>query len=69
MIYVSPDPVLYDHLGDVLFAMKKFSEAHEAWKTSLALTMKKLEDPTGEVPDPTKLKEKLRETREKLKPR
>ncbi|QPJ61378.1 MAG: DUF721 domain-containing protein [Candidatus Nitronauta litoralis] len=69
MIYVSPDPVLYDHLGDVLFSMKKFSEAHEAWKTSLALTMKKLDDPTGEVPDPSKLKEKLRETREKMKAR
>lgn len=69
MIYVSPDPVLYDHLGDVLFSMKKFSEAQEAWKTSLALTMKKLEDPTGEVPDPAKLKEKLRETHEKLKTR
>ncbi len=69
MIYVSPDPVLYDHLGDVLFSMKKFSEAHEAWKTSLALTLKKLEDPTGEVPDPAKLKEKIRKSRSQQKNR
>ncbi|MCA9482686.1 MAG: DUF721 domain-containing protein [Nitrospina sp.] len=69
MIYVSPDPVLYDHLGEVLFSMHKFSEAHEAWKTSLALTMKKIDDPSGEVPDPAKLKEKIRQTREKMKTR
>ncbi len=69
MVYVSPDPVLYDHLGDVLFSMKKFSDAYVAWKTSLALTMRKLDDPTGEVPDPSKLKEKIRKTKEKMKSR
>ena len=69
MIYVSPDPVLYDHLGDVLFSMKNFSEAHSAWKTSLALAMKKLDDPTGEVPDPSKLKEKIRQASEKMNTR
>lgn len=60
MIYTSPDPVLYDHLGDVLFALKNYEEAHGAWKTSLSLTRYKKDDPDGgEVPDENTLEEKL----------
>ena len=60
MVYAQPDPVLYDHLGDVYFSMENVTEARKAWKTSLALTLKKLEDPSGEIPDPNKLREKIR---------
>ena len=60
MVYAQPDPVLYDHLGDVYFSMENVTEARKAWKTSLALTLKKLEDPAGEIPDPDKLREKIR---------
>ncbi len=60
MVYAQPDPVLYDHLGDVHFSMDNVSEARKAWKTSLALTLKKLEEPAGEIPDPDKLREKIR---------
>ena len=60
MVYAQPDPVLYDHLGDVHFSMDNVTEARKAWKTSLALTLKKLEEPAGEVPDPDKLREKIR---------
>ena len=67
MMYVPPDPVLYDHLGEVLFSLRNFQEAHRAWKTSLALTLKKLDDPTGELPDPEKLREKIRRTRDMMK--
>ena len=59
MVYAQPDPVLYDHLGDVYFSMENVTEARKAWKTSLALTLKKLEDPTGEIPDPEKLRKKI----------
>lgn len=60
MVYAQPDPVLYDHLGDVQFSMDNVTEARKAWKTSLALTLKKLEEPAGEIPDPDKLREKIR---------
>jgi len=60
MVYAQPDPVLYDHLGDVHFSMDNVTEARKAWKTSLALTLKKLEEPAGEIPDPDKLREKIR---------
>jgi tetratricopeptide (TPR) repeat protein len=60
MVYAQPDPVLYDHLGDVYFSMDKTTEARKAWKTSLALTLKRLEEPAGEIPDPDKLREKIR---------
>jgi tetratricopeptide (TPR) repeat protein len=60
MVYAQPDPVLYDHLGDVHFSMDNVTEARKAWKTSLALTLKKLEEPAGEIPDPEKLREKIR---------
>lgn len=61
MVYAQPDPVLYDHLGDVYFSMNNVTAALKAWKTSLALTLKKLEDPAGETPDPQKLREKIQE--------
>ncbi len=61
MVYAQPDPVLYDHLGDVYFSMENVTEARRAWKTSLALTLKKLENPSGEIPDLDKLREKIRE--------
>lgn len=60
MVYAQPDPVLYDHLGDVHFSMDNVTEARKAWKTSLALTLKKMEEPAGEIPDPEKLREKIR---------
>jgi tetratricopeptide (TPR) repeat protein len=60
MVYAQPDPVLYDHLGDVYFSMENVTEARKAWKTSLALTLKRLEEPAGEIPDPDKLREKIR---------
>ncbi len=61
MVYAQPDPVLYDHLGDVHFSMENVTEARKAWKTSLALALKKLENPSGEIPDLDKLREKIRE--------
>ena len=60
MVYAQPDPVLYDHLGDVYFSMENVTEARKAWKTSLALTLKRLEEPAGEIPDPDKLRKKIR---------
>jgi len=60
MVYTSPDPVLYDHLGDVQFALKNYDEAHGAWKTSLSLTRVKKGDPDGgEMPDEKSLAEKI----------
>ena len=61
MVYAQPDPVLYDHLGDVYFSMENVTEARKAWKTSLALTLQKQEDPAGEGPDPKTLREKIRQ--------
>ncbi len=60
LVYTSPDPVLYDHLGDVHFSLKNYLEARRAWKTSLTLTLKKDEDYTGEIPDSEKVQEKIR---------
>ena len=59
MIYTEPDPVLYDHLGDVYYKLDQLNEAHKAWETSLILTRKRLEDPSGEIPDPMELEEKI----------
>ena len=60
MVYTAPDPVLYDHLGDIQFSLKNYSEASGAWKTSLSLTrIKKEEDEAGELPDLNTLKEKI----------
>ncbi len=61
MVYAPPDPVLYDHLGDVQFSLKNYEAANGAWKTSLSLTKVKKDDPDGgEVPDLGVLQEKLK---------
>ena len=59
LIYTEPDPVLYDHLGDILFSLKNYNEASGAWKNSLFLTVNDKEDPGGEMPDPQTLKNKI----------
>ena len=59
LIYTEPDPVLYDHLGDILFSLKNYDEASGAWKNSLFLTVNDKEDPGGEMPDPQTLKNKI----------
>ena len=66
MVYADPDPVLYDHLGDVYFSMNQYFEARKAWKTSLALTLKKMENPSGEIPAPGQLEEKIRKADQQL---
>lgn len=59
IIYISPDPVIYDHLGDIQFALKNYKEAGKAWKTSLSLTQKKIREEDTELPDPKTLEEKI----------
>ena len=63
MIYTDPDPVLYDHLGDILFSLKNYDEASGAWKNSLFLTMNPKGDLGGEMPDPQKLQNKIDKAR------
>lgn len=67
LIYTDPDPVLYDHLGDILFSLKNYDEASGAWKNSLFLTMNPKGDAGGEMPDPQKLKNKIDKARNLLK--
>ena len=59
LIYTDPDPVLYDHLGDILFSLKNYDEAKGAWKNSRSLTLHQKGDPGGEMPNPQKLQEKI----------
>ncbi len=59
LIYTDPDPVLYDHLGDILFSLKNYDEASGAWKNSLFLTLNQKKELGGEVPDPQTLKNKI----------
>ena len=59
LIYTEPDPVLYDHLGDILFSLENYDEASGAWKNSLFLTVNEKEDPGGEMPDPQTLRNKI----------
>jgi len=61
MIYTSPDPVLYDHYGDIQFDLKNYSEAFRVWKISRTMTKKKLEGkPSGvELPELNKLNKKI----------
>ena len=59
MIYTDPDPVLYDHLGDILFSLKNYDEAKGAWKNSRSLTLHKKGDLGGEMPNPQTLQEKI----------
>lgn len=60
LVYTSPDPVLYDHLGDVYFSLKNYPEARRAWRTSLTLTLKKDENYAGEIPDSEEVRGKIR---------
>jgi tetratricopeptide (TPR) repeat protein len=59
LVYTSPDPVLYSHLGDIQFSLKNYIEAGKAWKTSLFLTLEKINDIDSELPDPDELKRKI----------
>ena len=59
LIYTDPDPVLYDHLGDILFSLKNYDEATGAWKNSRSLTLHKKDDLSGETPNPKVLQEKI----------
>jgi tetratricopeptide (TPR) repeat protein len=64
MIYTDPDPVLYEHLGDIHYSLKNYFEANKAWKISLSLTNKKVEKPDGgELPDSSELKRKIQDVR------
>jgi len=59
LIYTEPDPVLYDHLGDILFSLENYDEASGAWRNSLFLMVNPKDDPGGEMPDPQTLKNKI----------
>ncbi len=59
LIYTEPDPVLYDHLGDILFSLENYDEATGAWRNSLFLTVNQKDDLGGEMPDPQTLKNKI----------
>ena len=59
LIYTEPDPVLYDHLGDILFSLGNYDEASGAWRNSLFLAENPKDDPGGEMPDPRTLKNKI----------
>lgn len=64
MIYTPPDPVLYDHLGEIYFALKNYEEAHKAWKASLFLMKRKKPEPGAELP--TNLEEKIKKAQIRL---
>ena len=66
MVYASPDPVLYSHLGDIHFSLENYFEAGNAWKTSLFLTLEKIDNSDNELPDPKDLKNKIRGVQELL---
>ncbi len=66
MIYTEPDPVLYDHLGDILFSLKNYDEANGAWRNSLFLTVNPKDDLGGEAPDPQTLKNKINKSKRLL---
>jgi Flp pilus assembly protein TadD len=59
LIYTDPDPVLYDHLGDILFSLKIYDEATGAWKNSHTLTLNNKDDLGGEMPNPQTLQDKI----------
>lgn len=67
MVYTDPDPVLYDHLGDVYFSLNNYIDAKRAWRTSLSLTLKKDDDYVGEIPDEDKLRKKIRNVKSILR--
>jgi tetratricopeptide (TPR) repeat protein len=52
-----PDPVLYDHLGDIYAGLRQYDQAREAWRKSLALEPnagieQKLKTSAGSRPSP-----------------
>ena len=59
LIYTDPDPVLYDHLGDILFSLKSYDKATGAWKNSHSLTLNQKKDLGGEMPNPQTLQDKI----------
>lgn len=59
LIYADPDPVLYDHLGDILFSLKNYDEATGAWKNSRSLALHQKDNLDGEMPNPKILQEKI----------
>ena len=59
LIYTDPDPVLYDHLGDILFSLKNYDEAKRAWKNSRSLTLNQKGDLGGAMPNLQTLQEKI----------
>lgn len=66
VIYTPPDPVLYDHLGEIHFALKNYKEAEKAWKASLLLIKQKKFEPGVELPEKHDLEEKIRRTQKFL---
>ncbi len=66
MIYTDPDPVLYDHLGDILFSLENYTEAEGAWKNSLSLTLNPKNDFGGELPNPQTLQNKIEKAKKLL---
>jgi tetratricopeptide (TPR) repeat protein len=66
LIYTDPDPVLYDHLGDILFSLKNYDEAGGAWENSLFLTVNPKGELGGELPDPKMLQDKIDKARNLL---
>ncbi len=66
LIYTEPDPVLYDHLGDILFSLENYDEANWAWRNSLFLTVNPKDDLGGEAPDPQTLKNKINKSKRLL---
>ena len=59
VVYTPPDPVVYSHLGDVYFSLKSYAKANQAWRNALSLTLERMEDAKGEIPDPQDLERKI----------
>ncbi len=66
MVYAPPDPVLYNHLGDVQYSLKNYEQAMKAWKTSLSLFHANKHEDDGEMPDANELVNKIRQVTELL---
>jgi len=66
MVYTSPDPVLYSHLGDIHFSLMNYIKASKAWETSLILTLDKKDNIDSELPDPKELEKKIQKVQKLL---
>ena len=66
MVYTSPDPVLYSHLGDIYFSLMNYIKAGKAWETSLFLTLEKTDNIDNELPDPKELEKKIQKVQKLL---